>query len=115
MSKEYSNYIKGVAILLMVCLHIFKSGTEASALGNLFTIGDVPLVMYLTRMCNPVPFFLMVSGYGLYSVFSRLGGGKSLEADCQPVCTSLAHLFDIRAAGLLGKAGNVSWVVSEVC
>ena len=76
MSKEYSNFIKGVAILLMVCLHIFKSRTEAVALGNLFTIGDVPLVMYLTRMCNPVPFFLIVSGYGLYSVFSKQGGVK---------------------------------------
>lgn len=74
MSKEYSNFIKGVAILLMVCLHIFKSETEVLALGNLFTIGDVPLVMYLTRMCNPVPFFLIVSGYGLYSVFSKQGG-----------------------------------------
>lgn len=76
MSKEYSNYIKGVAILLMVCLHIFKSETEVAALGNLFTLGGMPLVKYLTRMCNPVPFFLMVSGYGLYAVYSQRGGVK---------------------------------------
>ena len=79
MSKEYSNYIKGVAILLMVCLHIFRSETEVATLGNLFMIEGVPLVMYLRRMCNPVPFFLIVSGYGLYSVYSKWGGVKPLK------------------------------------
>lgn len=89
MSKEYSNYIKGVAILLMVCLHIFKSEAEAATLGNLFSIGGVPLVMYLTRMCNPVPFFLIISGYGLYSVFSKQGG----ESPWKRIVNLYVHLW----------------------
>lgn len=74
MSKEYTNYIKGIAILLMVCLHIFQSG-DVSQLGYLFSIGDKPLLTYITRMCNPVPFFLILSGYGLYAVYGKWGGG----------------------------------------
>ena len=73
MSKEYTNYIKGIAILLMVCLHIFQSG-DVSQLGYLFSIDDKPLLTYITRMCNPVPFFLILSGYGLYAVYGKWGG-----------------------------------------
>lgn len=74
MSKQYTNYIKGIAILMMVCLHVFKSETETVTLGNLLTIWGTPLIKYITRMCNPVPFFLLVSGYGLYSVYLKMGG-----------------------------------------
>ena len=73
MSKEYTCYIKGVAILLMVFLHVFKSPVEMDSLGYLFSIDGMPLVQWLLRMCNPVPFFLFLSGYGLYSVY-KVGG-----------------------------------------
>ncbi len=73
MSKEYSNYIKGIAILLMVYLHIFQSG-DVAQLDYLVSIGDTSLLIYITSMCNPVPFFLILSGYGLYAVYGKLGG-----------------------------------------
>ena len=79
MSKEYTSYLKGVAILLMVCLHLFKPSNDIYELGNIFSIGGVPLVGYLTRMCNPVPFFLILSGYGLYAVYGKLGGVNPLK------------------------------------
>lgn len=74
MQKEYTGYIKGIAILLMVFLHLFQSADEIAGLGFIISVGDIPLIVYLRRMCNPVPFFLILSGYGLYSVYSQGGG-----------------------------------------
>ena len=76
MSKEYTNYLKGVAILMMLFLHLFQHLNWDATLICLFHVGDVPLVYYITRLCNPVPFFLILSGYGLYAVYTKLGGVK---------------------------------------
>lgn len=104
MSKEYTSYLKGVAILLMVCLHLFKPSNDIYELGNIFSIGGVPLVGYLTRMCNPVPFFLILSGYGLYAVYGKLGGGESFEKGRESVCSPMGYLFDICATWFSCKA-----------
>lgn len=76
MSKEYTGYLKGVAILLMVFLHLFTNKEADINLGFLLSFNDTPLIYYLTRLCNPVPFFLILSGYGLYAVYSKMGGVK---------------------------------------
>lgn len=76
MTKEYSVYLKGVAILMMVFLHLFNDLSADESLANLIVIGDVPLAYYISRMCNPVPFFLIVSGYGLYAVMLMGKGNK---------------------------------------
>lgn len=34
-------------------------------------IGDIPLVLILTRAANPVSFFLILSGYGIYIVVKK--------------------------------------------
>lgn len=74
MSKEYTGYLKGIAILLMVYLHLFNDADNVRSLGYLISIVDKPLVYYLSRLCNPVPFFLILSGYGLYATYSKQGG-----------------------------------------
>ena len=63
-SKEQSTIIKGVAISMMLFLHLFN-GQHTDLCTNLFYVGDVPLALWLTRACNPVSFFLLLSGYGL--------------------------------------------------
>lgn len=80
MSKEYTNYLKGVAILMMLFLHLFQHIEWDMSLSSIFHIKDIPLVYYIARMCNPVPFFLILSGYGLYAVYTKSGGGKTMEA-----------------------------------
>lgn len=62
MSKEYSNYLKGIAILMMVFLHLFQHLDWVLPLDCLINIGGIPIVYYISRMCNPVPFFLILSG-----------------------------------------------------
>lgn len=76
MSKEYTNYLKGVAILMMLFLHLFQHIEWDMSLSSIFHIKDIPLVFYIARMCNPVPFFLILSGYGLYAVYTKSGGVK---------------------------------------
>ena len=63
--------LKGVAIFMMLFLHLFNSPNLLDSCHPLFFIGDVPIVSILTRVCKPVEFFLMLSGYGLYYIYSH--------------------------------------------
>ena len=72
MSKEQSTIIKGVAILLMFFLHLFNHDVTGDCTPLLF-IGNTAFVTILTRACGPVPFFLIVSGYGLHYTYHHKG------------------------------------------
>ena len=72
MSKEQSTIIKGVAILLMIFLHLFNHDVTGDCTPLLY-IGNTPFVTILTRACGPVPFFLIVSGYGLHYTYHHKG------------------------------------------
>lgn len=72
MSKEQSTIIKGVAILLMIFLHLFNHDITGDCTPLLY-IGNTPFVTILTRACGPVPFFLIVSGYGLHYTYHHKG------------------------------------------
>lgn len=63
--------MKGVAILLMLFLHLFNQLSNVEACHNIFYIDDLPLVYILSRAANPVSFFLIIGGYGLYKVYVK--------------------------------------------
>ena len=63
--------IKGVAILLMIFLHLFNNSSNVSECHNLIYIGGQPLVLLLSKASNPVAFFLILGGYGLYKVYEK--------------------------------------------
>lgn len=69
-SREQSTIIKGVAISMMLFLHLFN-GQHTDLCTSLFYIGDVPLALWLTWACNPVSFFLLLSGYGLACKYEK--------------------------------------------
>ncbi len=72
MQKEESQMLKGVAILLMLWLHLFNNGHTCLELcDNLIFIGGVPLANILSRATNPVDFYLVLGGYGLYVVWQK--------------------------------------------
>lgn len=77
MSKEESTILKGVAILMMLFLHLFCK-ENADICHSLLYIGDTPLVNILSRAANPVALFIILSGYGLSVVYAR--GGLSLRS-----------------------------------
>lgn len=68
MTKTDSLILKGVAILLMLYLHLFNQMQNVNTCANFLYIDDLPFVFILSRATNPVPFFLILSGYGLYTV-----------------------------------------------
>ncbi len=70
MNKTESKLMQGVAILLMLFLHLFNSEVRVEELcSGYLTVGGTSLVYILTRAANPVPFFLLLSGYGLGYVY----------------------------------------------
>lgn len=68
--------MKGVAILLMLFYHLFNR-PENVALCSDITIAGESLCHILSRAANPVFFFLILSGYGLYISNHREGGDKN--------------------------------------
>lgn len=68
MTKQESQTLKGVAILLMLFLHLFNQLPYVEECHNLISIGGLPLVYILSRATNPVAFFLILGGYGMYKV-----------------------------------------------
>lgn len=68
MSKEQSQLLKGIAILLMLFLHLFNGMNNVALCENFIYINGEPLVFILSRASNPVAFFLILGGYGLFRV-----------------------------------------------
>lgn len=66
MSKQESLMMKGLAILLMLFYHLFNQLHNIEECNNMIIIDGLPLVYILCRAANPVAFFLVLGGYGLY-------------------------------------------------
>lgn len=63
--------MKGIAILLMLFLHLFNQEDNVALCHNLLFVDGMPLVLILSRAANPVAFFLIIGGYGLYRVYEK--------------------------------------------
>lgn len=75
MTREQSLQVKGIAILMMLYVHLFHSSENAGLCSWWLQYGSVPLFQKLTRCATPVPMFLIVSGYGFMKAL--LDGRKS--------------------------------------
>lgn len=69
MSRDESQIIKGLAILMMLWLHLFGDIDAVNKCVNFLYIGDVPFSNFLAKACNPVDLYLFLGGYGLYCVY----------------------------------------------
>lgn len=75
MNKDDSLALKGVAILMMLLLHLFFS-IKHSEFTYFLSVGGESFLGHFSGLCNPVPLFLMISGYGLYSSYAQRGNIK---------------------------------------
>lgn len=66
MSKTDTVILKGVAMLLMLYLHLFNQIDNVNLCTTYLYIGDIPFVYIFSRCTSPVSFFIILSGYGLY-------------------------------------------------
>ena len=82
MSKEESTILKGIAILLMLFLHLFNKATLPEMCHPMIYIGDTPLVHILTRATNPVDFFVILYAeqFGANTI-SQPAGSHTLGGD----------------------------------
>lgn len=76
MSKYETSVLKGVAILLMLYLHLFNQPANVALCKTYLSIGGELLVSILARCANPVDFFIILSGYGLYISHSNERNGN---------------------------------------
>ncbi|MCI6672300.1 MAG: acyltransferase [Prevotella sp.] len=84
-SKEHSQIIKGVAILMMLWLHLFNSESRLLSAGvSDLTIGGISLAYLFSKACNPVSIFIILSGYGLRISF--LSGRLSIKNITKRLC-----------------------------
>ena len=61
MTREESKMMQGVAILIMIFFHLFNTHVTNEYQGTI--IGNLAMAN------NPVPFYVFLSGYGLYCVY----------------------------------------------
>lgn len=74
MTQKETTVLKGVAILMMLFLHLFNSDTKIGLCRTYIEIADISLLKLFVRVSNPVAFYIILSGYGLY--MSYLKGKK---------------------------------------
>ena len=68
-SKDNTSALKGVAILFMMFAHLFNRIEFCDLCNPLLYIQGEPLIHYMIFAMNPVDFFMVLSGYGLYYTF----------------------------------------------
>lgn len=71
MDRNETQMIKGIAILMMLFLHLFNRMHNVELTQPWIWIGGEPLVYILRQAFNPVSFFLIVGGYGLYKSYEK--------------------------------------------
>lgn len=71
LSIRQTNNTKGIAILMMVCLHLFNRPYQ-SLFEPIIFIGKQPLTYYISLFCDCcVAIYCFCSGYGLYIGYSK--------------------------------------------
>lgn len=71
LSKKQTNRLQSIAILMMLCLHLFNRPYE-EVFEPIFFIGAKPLTYYISLFCDAcVPVFAFVSGYGLFFKYEK--------------------------------------------
>lgn len=97
LTLEQTKMIKGIAILMMVFLHLFNHISDVEQCTYVFSVGSVPLIHWLTRAANPVSFYLFLSGYGLYCSWKN---GKELHPWNR--CLELYYIYWISMIVMVG-------------
>ncbi len=71
LSKQQTDYTKGIAIAMMLCLHLFNKDYQGLFAPSLF-IGSQPLSYYFSLFCDCcVCIYCFCSGYGLYITYQN--------------------------------------------
>ena len=64
-SRTETDILKGVAIIMMLWLHLFLKESDIGNYSDLHFANGLSLSYYLTRLCTPVSFFLILRQFGI--------------------------------------------------
>lgn len=71
-SLKQSNQLKSIAILMMVCIHLFNTIEYEGLFQPIIYWGDLPIIYYISLFCDAaVPIFSFVAGYGIYLKYKQ--------------------------------------------
>lgn len=80
-----SNHLKSIAILMMLCLHLFNRDYEG-LFSPLIFIREKPLIYYISLFSDAcVPIFAFVSGFGLYYKYRQDREKYSLRSNVKRI------------------------------
>lgn len=99
--KSKTLELKGIAIFMMLFLHLFNK-TENVRLCTTagISVGNEPLVQFLSHGMGPVSFYLFLSGYGLYYKYRKNGGVISgVSRNCMSFTGLLSCCSEASAVG----------------
>lgn len=91
MTKQESLEFKGIAILLMLFLHLFNTQERVAECTTFINFWNhKPLVFALSRVGSfCVPLYIFLSGYGLFTLYE-----KTQEHTMSPIRRSLKLLLN---------------------
>lgn len=107
---QKSNQLKSIAILMMLCLHLFNKDYKGMFTPLVF-IGQQPLSYYISLFSDAcVPIFAFVSGYGLYASYRNNQSGFLKKNTIRTKKLYLRYwiillLFVVVLGFILGKEG----------
>lgn len=79
-TKAESQQLRGIAILIMIFLHLFNSEAKLALCNSGISLWGVPILTRIARFASIcVPFYLFLSGYGLYIVWQKRGSVSPLQ------------------------------------
>lgn len=76
-SKDKTQELKGIAILMMLFLHLFSSPTTIGRYVGIPIGSGETVERIITSICNPVYAFTFLSGYGLWISYKNRKGAKN--------------------------------------
>ena len=94
MDKSQTIILKGVAILMMLYLHLFDTLSVVDTLcENYIHIGNLPLSYILSRCAHPVVMYVILGGYGLYRKYSLDISNYSILSSIRRVARLYIHYW----------------------
>lgn len=91
--KDKTEIVKGIAILMMVCLHTFSSEASVSKYISILTVGGGNFEYLLAQACNPVGLFMVLSGYGLYLSYLKGIDTRSMADNMKQTVTRTIRMY----------------------
>ena len=114
MTKLDSQQMKGIAILMMLFLHLFGESWKIGSYQSLWTFGNTTIENYLCTAFAPVAFFLILSGYGLHYVYTK-GNDKHRFSRIVKVYTHYIFItFSFVILNIFIGGGDLSHILGNI-